>query len=734
MYDALERFEVIWANVECGISIIDAETREIIDVNPVAARMFGGDTSELIGKRCHKLICPAEEHSCPIMDKNQFDDRSERKFIKADGKAIPIIKAVAKINYNGRLALLESFNDISNLKKAENEALAANHAKSEFLARMSHEIRTPLNAIIGLSEVELRNDLGNDSRENLEKIYRSGNILLKIINDMLDISKIESGNLELVQGRYDFPSMISDTIHVNIIRIASKPVTFEPQIDDDIPVQLYGDEIRIKQILNNLLSNAFKYTEEGKVVLKISCVRLENEVTLEYEISDTGRGIEKENLGKLFSAYQQFDTWANRRIEGTGLGLAICKKLVDIMGGTIKVESEYGKGSRFVVRLTQGISDPTPIGAKVTENLRAFRSLYRRRNDMARDPILDKKILLVDDVITNLDVAKGLMAPYGLTIHCASSGKQAVEIIKKGKVRYDAVFMDHMMPEMDGIEAVRVIREEIGTEYAKTVPIIVLTANALVGSENMFLEKGFQAFLSKPIDVTKLDEILNEWVRKGLPQDTLQCVSGTNHSITKCRIEGVDLIAGVSRFGGEDAYLQIIRSYIAHTPALLEKLRNVSAKTLDQYAVVAHGLKGSSYGIFAAAVGKMAEDLESAAKRGQIEIVASDTDAFIRAVESLISRLSNLEKAVRNQASAVRKELKASPDKELLKKLLKCCLCYDVTGMEDVMSELGRYEYETQDDLVAWLGVQLNDLEYDNIRKRLENIGINESSDGEEPA
>jgi CheY-like chemotaxis protein len=402
-----------------------------------------------------------------------------------------------------------------------------------------------------------------------------------------------------------------------------------------------------------------------------------------------------------------------------------------MMDGTIRAESEYGQGSRFVVRLPQGVVDNTPIGAEVTQNLKTFRMLDSRRDkEIVRIPIPDAKVLIVDDVLTNLDVAKGLMSPYGMTIHCTSSGIEAVKIIKEEKTRYDAIFMDHMMPEMDGIEAVRVIREEIGTDYAKNVRIIALTANALVGNEKMFLEKGFQAFLPKPIDAVRLDEVLNAWVRKdqsvnALPRWEVGPVSSpgadeSSRAITKHRIEGVDLAGGISRFGKAEAYMKIIRSYVAHTPALLDSLRSVSDETLGEYAVTIHGIKGSSYGMCADKVGRMAEDLEHAAKRRDIETVKSKNGAFIDAAESLISQLSALEKAVSDRTSNVKKELRAAPDKILLEKLQKSCMRFDVVGMEEIMSELKRYEYATNDELIEWLEGQLNNLEYDSMLERLE--------------
>jgi signal transduction histidine kinase/DNA-binding response OmpR family regulator len=617
------------------------------------------------------------------------------------------------------------FHDLTDLIRAQ-RADAASQAKSAFLANISHEIRTPLNAVIGLSEIELRNDLPCDTRENIEKIYSSGATLLGIINDVLDISKIESGKFEIIPIQYDFPNLISDAIHLNVVRIASKPIKFEPHIDEDIPIKLFGDEIRIKQILNNILSNAFKYTLEGTVTLSVSCERVDEYALIRYEVRDTGVGIRKEEQGQLFSEYVQFNTKANRKIEGTGLGLSICQKLVDMMGGTIEVESEYGKGSIFTVRIWQGIADPTPIGSETARSLKTFRLIENRyAKNLLRTPMPYARVLIVDDVITNLDVAKGLMLPYEMTIHGASSGRQAIDIVREGKMRYDAIFMDHMMPEMDGIEALRSIREGIGTEYARTVPIIALTANALVGNEKMFLEKGFQAYLSKPIDIIKLDAILNKFVcreqERPLPTDeTRVAVSSGRVSMSESGrwISGLDVEAGISRFGDYDVYLKVVRSYVAHTPSLMEKLRELDRENLSEYAVTVHGIKGSSFGICATRVGEMAEELEFFAKRGELETAVAKNAEFIRALEKLLFDLGAMLGEFDGTRSLPTEKMSA-PDAALMDKLLERCTHYDVIGMDSILAELEKYEYESGGEIVGWLRSKLNELEYDDIIDRL---------------
>ncbi|MDR1277133.1 MAG: response regulator [Treponema sp.] len=621
------------------------------------------------------------------------------------------------------------FHDVTETTRARQAAEAASQAKSAFLATMSHEIRTPLNAIIGLSEIELQKELPHDTHEDLEKIYNSGSTLLGLINDILDISKIEAGNFELIPVDYDSPSLINDTVQLNIVRIGSKPITFKLLVDETLPARFHGDELRVKQILNNLLSNAFKYTKSGLVTLQICWEKMEAGAMLRFIISDTGQGIKEEDIKKLFSEYSQLDTHANRKIEGTGLGLSITKKLVEMMDGSIEVQSEYGWGSTFIARVFQKIAEERPIGPEVAENLKSFRFIENRRSrtkNLIRAQMPYGKVLVVDDVLTNLDVAKGLMLPYGLTIDCVLSGQEAIDAVRSEKVRYNAIFMDHMMPGMDGIEATRIIRNEIGTKYARTVPIIALTANALMGNEEMFLTSGFNAFIAKPIDIMRLDTLLNQWVRNKETRETLwKADPGQDGgaaqaaaSLGMTRVEEVDIKAGVERYGEEKIYLNILRSYITHSPGLLEKLRALSPETLADYAITVHGLKGASYGICADGIGREAEELEQAARAGDYERVAADTGGFILRVEQALEELGAL--VEQNTAGGPAKQNVSVPDRSLLGKLLDASKRFKPAVMEEVLAELEKYEYETGGDLISWLREQLDNLEYDAIRERLE--------------
>ncbi|MDR1587359.1 MAG: response regulator, partial [Treponema sp.] len=436
--------------------------------------------------------------------------------------------------------------------------------------------------------------------------------------------------------------------------------------------------------------------------------------------------------GRLFSEYSQLDTRANRKIEGTGLGLSITKRLVEMMGGTIDVESEYGKGSTFTARLRQGIVEERPIGPEVAENLMSFRLVETRRSrskNLVRARMPYGKVLVVDDVATNLDVAKGLMLPYGLTIDCVLSGPDAIEKVRGEDPKYDAIFMDHMMPGMDGIEAARIIRNEIGTEYAKTVPIIALTANALSGNEELFLGAGFNAFIAKPIDIMRLDVILNQWVRDKQSEETLWKVAeekaaaaetGAAGILENAKLEGMDFATGLKRYEAEDVYLRILQSYVTHTPGLLEKLRSLTRETLPDYAVTIHGLKGASYGVCAMEIGKDAEELEFAAKAGDYEKVESKNAVIIAKVESSLERLGELLQTA--AAGGSEKQKAAAPDRALLEKLLDAARRFKPAIMEEVLAELEQWEYESGGDLVPWLREQIDNLEYDAVREKLESL------------
>jgi signal transduction histidine kinase/CheY-like chemotaxis protein/HPt (histidine-containing phosphotransfer) domain-containing protein len=622
-------------------------------------------------------------------------------------------------------------------------AESASRAKSDFLARMSHEIRSPLNVILGLSEVELQKTLPEGTAVNLEKVYRSGVHLLEIINDILDISKIESGNFEIHPREYEFPLLISDMVQLNLPRIGIRPIKFKLDLDETIPAKLYGDELRIKQILNNLLTNAFKYTEEGEVRLEVGWERRDGGASLLFAVEDTGRGIKPRDMHRLFSDYTQFDAVSNRRIEGTGLGLSIARGLTEMMGGAISADSAYGKGSTFRVSLPQGIVDEAPIGSEQAEKLRSLYLIGEKnpnRGNFIRSYMPYGKVLVVDDLETNLDVMLGLLMPYGLQVDTVLSGQEAVEAILKGDPRYDLVFMDHMMPEMDGVEAVRIIRNEIGGGYARTVPIIVLTANAVAGNREKFLENGFNDFISKPIDIKQLDAALNRWVRDkqsgaALREAELQRgeaggrriedgkIDAEGRQILEHPIEEIDFPAALTRYGNNGAaYLSILKSFAAHTPRLLEQIESSRESSLPNYAVEVHGLKGACNAIGAGETAALAGELETAAREGNLDFVRSGHGDLARQLRSLLDNLGALLTEWDAAGPPEERGPRAEPDRELLISLSAAAVEFNSDRIEEILKELEKYRYERGGGLIRRLREQAELFDYGALRRILDGV------------
>ncbi|MDR1359726.1 MAG: response regulator [Deltaproteobacteria bacterium] len=621
---------------------------------------------------------------------------------------------------------------------------AANKSKSYFLARMSHELRTPLNAIIGLSEVELREGLPGHTRSNLEKILSSGSNLLSIVNDILDISKIEAGGFEIIANDFDLPTLINDVVQLNIVGMDSKDLAFSLDIKESLPLRLRGDDLRLKQILNNLLSNAFKYTNAGRVTLRVRSRCKGAEAIVLFSVTDTGVGIKREEMDKLFEQYSQMKSRPDRNIAGTGLGLSITKHLVELMGGTIRVKSKYGRGSVFSVTLRLKVVDNTPIGWETADNLRNFRFMENRvrvRRNLIRAYMPQGRVLVVDDVMVNLNVARGLMMPYGLTIDCALSAGEAIERIRAipdhapASGKYDLIFMDHMMPGMDGMEAVWVIRTEIATEYARTVPIVALTANAISGSSEMFLENGFNGFLSKPIDLFQLDAVLNQWITKKEDPESSRMAeqksaARAEHSpgiLLDAWVQGVDFAAGMARYDSEEMYLGLIRSYVRHTPELLErlsvwKIEQAGREEIKAYLTAVHALKGTSYVICAEAVGRLAEALEEAARAEDWPAVRSGHPALSEAVKALIAGLAELLQQAPERGEHRAKALRAAPDQALLEKMLSAARDFHISLMEELLAELECFEYQSGSEIIAWLRRQTDSLDCAAVAQGLQEI------------
>ena len=387
-------------------------------------------------------------------------------------------------------------NLIEKLNTAKSKADKANTTKTEFLSNMSHEIRTPLNAIVGFSQALKDENISDEARDEVDDIIMSSNNLLEIVNGILDISKIESNKLEIVNAEYDSQRMFKEIVSLAKARLASRPIDLKINIDQTLPPVLYGDYLRVKQIIVNLVTNATKYTREGFISLTLKCTREANKVNLHVEVADSGIGIKKEDIDKLFTKFQRFDLVKNSSTEGTGLGLAITKSLVELMNGTIRAESEYGKGTTFIVDIVQGVveKEVSQIESAIEENVKPFKTY-------------NKRVLVVDDNNVNLKVAKRLLQDYNIEPETVTSGQECLNKIKSG-IEYDLIFMDDMMPKMTGTECFGILKNIPDFK----IPVVALTANAITGMKERYLQIGFDDYLAKPIVKNQLYRIIKKFL------------------------------------------------------------------------------------------------------------------------------------------------------------------------------------------------------------------------------
>jgi PAS domain S-box-containing protein len=624
------------------ITVTDENTNWTF-INSAVEKFLGITYKDALGKPCSNwgaTICNTEH--CGIACARRG---LKQTYFSEGNSSYQVDVAILNDLDDKPMGYIEVVQDITNLKlmtKKQADAEAANLAKSAFLAKISHEIRTPMNVVLGISEIQLKNEaLPPEAREAINIIYNSGYLLLGIINDILDLSKIEAGKLELSPVEYDVASLINDAVHINVMRYDSKPVEFNLLVDEDIPSTLYGDELRIKQILNNLLSNAFKYTDSGTVTLSVSAEftgQKEAPFTpgdtfvLVFRVNDTGQGMTSEQVDKLFDEYTRFNMDANRKTQGTGLGMSIAKSLVSMMNGEISVESELGKGSVFTVKLPQKIIGSGVLSREAAENLKQFRldrgEHYKKNTNIVREYMPYGRVLIVDDVETNLYVAKGLLAPYGLTIETVTSGFEAIEKIKGG-ASYDIIFMDHIMPEMDGLEAVKIIRC-LGYER----PIIALTANAIAGQAEMFMANGLDGFVSKPIDIRQLNATLNKLIRDKYPAEVVEAARKQDRS-QYYHDDGAPQNTKNSKLAG------IFAGDAEKALAVLEGVHQSkyhSANDLKLYIVYAHAMKSALLSIGEQELSGFALKLEDAAQKHDITVLSEETPVFLSALRAVIEK------------------------------------------------------------------------------------------------
>lgn len=727
---------------------------------------------------------------------------------------------------------------------------STNNVKSDFLANMSHEIRTPMNAVIGMAEMALREEMTPAARDYIGQIKSSGKALLNIINDILDFSKIESGKMELSCVDYEPLSLINDVSLIIMTRLTDKPVELLVDVDPDIPHTLYGDDLRIRQVLINLANNATKFTNQGHVMLKVRYNRLdEDNINLLISVIDTGIGIRKEDMGKLFSSFQQVDSKRNRNVEGTGLGLAISKNLISLMNGHIYIESEYEVGSTFTLEIPQKIVENRPSIKLASPEKYALAGFFSR-DDVAEDFVADARklkvyaddlsssidpqeaisawlklhsnqqtyilvdekvlestfkeyfsthldsearalllaesfsdvkqwedmpymqiikkpfsvlglasfleadscefgtasnnnlaetefnfvapkarILVVDDNAINLSVAEGLLEPLKMQVNTARSGKEAIEMIDSNI--YDLIFMDHMMPDMDGVETTRIIRR-MYPKYEK-VPIIALTANAISGTREMFLAEGMNDFVAKPIEVRVLISKVHQW----LPDDKIQQINKSDDvgitdkdslgSENGARSEKVpkiptsigdlDIRAAFSLLGSEKLFWKVYKDYYRVITAKADLIEHhFENKDWTNYVVEVHALKSASKQIGAEALSKLAAELENAGNNGNIGMIEKHTAEMVEKYRSYIPLLAPY---CAEKADDELKELISEEKlKELFGYMLEALDNLDSTEMEKIVGQMDAYRFEdTCRDKFDKLKTAVSDIDIDTCEE-----------------
>ncbi len=667
-------------------------------INEPAAKLYPELQKVSIGQRKKKK--DEQDATASVIDKLQQAMKSDKNILHEDRVYAP---EENQLIHNGKqygtlYALVDETEHIrytEELEKQKEIADNASHAKSLFLANMSHEIRTPINAILGMDEIILRETTEKNIRSYAGDIKAAGKTLLSLINDILDLSKVEEGKMEIIPVRYELASLVNDLCNMIRGRAQKKGLFYEAKVDEHTPHLLMGDEIRIRQCVLNLLTNAVKYTESGSVTLHVGYKKTEDEnrILLCISVVDTGIGMRQEDLEKLLMPYQRIEEQRNRFIEGTGLGMSITHQLLDLMGSRLMIESEYGKGTTMSFEVPQEVVSFEEIG---DYNERYDESIGDASTYQESFHAPDARILVVDDTEMNLTVMENLLKHTQLQIDCVLTGKEAVRLAQD--IPYDILFIDHMMSEMDGLETLVHIREKgVNTK----TPAVVLTANAVSGAREQYLKAGFDEYLSKPVDGGRLEKMIISFlpkekvmkVEKAEKEEKTQGQDLSNSLSWLSDVPEIDEKSGLKFTGSEEGYLSVLRVF--HQTAV-EKANDIEGffkeGNLEEYTIRVHALKSSARIIGAAQLSKLAESLEKAGKEKDTAFIEENTQTLLSMYRQLDEKLSPLDEEAEDLPELSETELK-----EAYATISEIAQAMDFGMMDDILRQLHGYKLSEKD-------------------------------------
>ena len=724
------------------ICIMRDENNRIIDCNRAALDIFGfSGKAEFIREFDNKFHYEAGEgvrSTKSLIDGLEMYGHvtAERTLVIKYGERLPIETTFVKIPWKESFRIISYSRDLREVKANERKVLesaesnrklqlqkeaaqVASEAKSKYLASMSHEIRTPMNTILGLLDLLRTDNLTGEQLSNINDIKSMSEALLQIINDILDFHKIEAGKIDILPVSYDIRSLYSDLVSRHKFLAEAKRLVFKHSFSPDLPHYLFGDEIRISQIVTNMLSNAIKYTRKGYIRFDVGKVADGGAESVLFTVEDTGIGIKEDNLATVFKEFEQFDTRKNRGVTGTGLGLAIAKRLTALMNGTITCESAYGKGSVFTLAL------PLVEGSETRAQRKDGFKMVRASPET--------KALLVDDNPGNIIVALGLLARHGIMPQTAGTGLEAVEMVKAGQ--YDIVFMDHMMPEMDGVEATIAIRA-MGGGYYKKLPVIALTANVVADAKRSFLEAGMNDFVSKPIDVAELNRVLKKWLppekivneynaysdgARGAEPDLDKMLGGLS------KIDHLSVIKGLSQLDGDtQLYIDVIWQFCLNAEEdAADVVRFAKEGRWSDFTVKVHALRTVFANIGNQYMSDWARNLENAAIQGEVDKCADEADFFYVEMMDFYTSLCDTELMNDFSVNYIKKKIPRAEAEDMLKRLRAACYEFNAAEAESIADDLCKTTYTPEyDAAVKRLQTLIKSFDYDDAVSFIDSLTL----------